>query len=192
LSPLPNGGGLWYLSVYSRFVSCDCRRREIETDGGDTMYRKLFSEIEVGGIRLKNRLIMAPLYLGYAAEGGAVSRMLLEHYRLMAGSGVAMVVVENAAVDYPGGSGSTRTLRVDADDCLDGLGQLSEIIRKEGALSCLQINHPQKNRRRLQRGFPPPGSPTSRSWAGPMNRLFCPISSRSPKTQDTCSAWRRP
>jgi len=84
---------------------------------------------------------MAPLYLGYAGEGGTVSPMLLEHYRLMAQSGVAMVVVENATVDYTVGSGSPRTLRADTDENLAGLSQLAETIKKEGALACLQINH---------------------------------------------------
>ena len=105
------------------------------------MYKHLFSEITIEGLNLKNRLTMAPLYLGYAGEGGTVSDMLLEHYRLMASSGVAMVVVENASVDHPVGSGSNRTLRVDTDDNLDGLKRLASAIKKEGALACLQINH---------------------------------------------------
>ncbi|MFH0998137.1 MAG: NADH:flavin oxidoreductase [Pseudomonadota bacterium] len=105
------------------------------------MYNNLFSEITIKGLTLKNRLTMAPLYLGYAGEGGTVSDMLLEHYRLMAGSGVAMVVVENATVDHPCGSGSNRTLRADTDDNLEGLKRLSAVIKQEGALACLQINH---------------------------------------------------
>ena len=106
-----------------------------------TVYENLFSEILVGGMTLKNRVTMAPLYLGYAGEGGAVSDMLLEHYRLMAGSGVAMVVVENATVDHPAGSGTNRTLRADTDDNLDGLKRLASTIKREGAVACLQINH---------------------------------------------------
>ncbi|MEJ2038646.1 MAG: NADH:flavin oxidoreductase [Desulfosarcinaceae bacterium] len=105
------------------------------------MYRHLFSEITIDGLRLKNRLTMAPLYLGYAGEGGTVSDMLLAHYRLMAASGVAMVVVENATIDHPAGSGSNRTLRADTDDNLDGLRELAAAIKQEGALACLQINH---------------------------------------------------
>lgn len=105
------------------------------------MYSNLFSEIDIQGLRLKNRLTMAPLYLGYAGYGGTVSNMLLDHYRLMAQSGVAMVVVENSAVDYPEGSGSVRTIRADTDDDLDGLKQLAAVIKQEGALACLQINH---------------------------------------------------
>ncbi|MGD9209504.1 MAG: NADH:flavin oxidoreductase [Desulfobacteraceae bacterium] len=105
------------------------------------MYTHLFSEITIQGLPLKNRLIMAPLYLGYASEGGGVSSMLLEHYQLMAQSGVAMVVVENAAVDFPNGSGSFRTLRADTDDKLDGLAKLVRTIKQEKTLACLQINH---------------------------------------------------
>jgi NADPH2 dehydrogenase len=105
------------------------------------MYTHLFSKIAIKGLTLKNRLTMAPLYLGYAGYGGTVSDMLLDHYRLMAQSGVAMVVVENCAIDYPQGSGSVRTLRADSDDNLDGLKQLAATIKHEGALACLQINH---------------------------------------------------
>jgi 2,4-dienoyl-CoA reductase-like NADH-dependent reductase (Old Yellow Enzyme family) len=105
------------------------------------MYPHLFSDIDIQGVRLKNRLTMAPLYLGYAGEGGTVSAMFLDHYRLMAQSGVAMVVVENATVDFSVGSGFTRTLRVDNDDHLDGLTQLATAIKEQGAMACLQINH---------------------------------------------------
>ncbi len=51
------------------------------------VYSKLFLPIEVGGIGLDNRITMAPLFLGYAAEGRAVSKLMLKHYRLMAQSG---------------------------------------------------------------------------------------------------------
>ena len=105
------------------------------------MYTNLFSKIDIQGVSLKSRLTMAPLYLGYAGEGGTVSAMLLDHYRLMALSGVAMVVVENATVDFPVGSGSFRTLRVDSDDDLGGLEQLATTIKEQGAQACLQINH---------------------------------------------------
>lgn len=105
------------------------------------MLDHVFSPLKVGGLELKNRLTMAPLYLGYAGEGGTVSPLLLEHYRLMAGSGVALVVVENATIDHPVGSGSNRTLRADTDGSLDGLARLARAIKEEGALACLQINH---------------------------------------------------
>ncbi len=105
------------------------------------MYSHLFSTITVGGKELKNRITMAPLYLGYAGEGGTVSELFLDHYRLMAKSGVGMVVVENATVDYPTGSGSNRTLRADTDKNIEGLTKLAATIKKQRALASLQLNH---------------------------------------------------
>ncbi|MFW5637617.1 MAG: NADH:flavin oxidoreductase, partial [Thermodesulfobacteriota bacterium] len=89
------------------------------------MYSNLFSTFQIHGSTLKNRLTMAPLFLGYANQDGTVGPMLLDHYRLMAQSGVAMVVVENAAIDYAQGSGSPRTIRADTDENLDGLKKLA-------------------------------------------------------------------
>jgi NADPH2 dehydrogenase len=100
----------------------------------------LFKPLRLSGLKLKNRITMAPLYLGFAAEGGGVSPLILHHYGLMARSGAALVVVENAAVS-PDGMGSPRTLRCDHTRFTRGLHELAGVIRKERALSALQINH---------------------------------------------------
>ena len=60
------------------------------------IYPNLFKPMKLKGLRLKNRITMAPLYLGYAGSDGTVSPLLLYHYKLMAQSGAAMIVVENA------------------------------------------------------------------------------------------------
>ena len=74
------------------------------------IYPNLFKPMKLNGLRLKNRITMAPLYLGYAASGGTVSPLLLYHYTLMAQSGAAMIVVENAC------NGSCRESRLSARD----------------------------------------------------------------------------
>jgi len=101
---------------------------------------KLFEPFQIKGLNLKNRITMAPLYMGLAYGDGTVSPFMLNHYREMAASGVAMVVVENAAVDASG-LGSPFILRVDDDCYLDGLTELARTIHDEGALAFLQINH---------------------------------------------------
>lgn len=100
----------------------------------------LFSPLTMKGIFLKNRVIMAPLFVGYANRDGTVNDLVLDHYREMAGSGVSMVVVENASVD-PSGSGSPFILRVDHDRYIPGLTQLAGAIHDQGALAFLQLNH---------------------------------------------------
>jgi 2,4-dienoyl-CoA reductase (NADPH2) len=103
-------------------------------------YPGLFKPITFKGLRLKNRITMAPLYLGYAGQGGGVSPLILHHYRQMARSGAALIVVENAAV-AAAGMGSPRTLRCDHGRCVSGLRKLAGVIREEKALAALQINH---------------------------------------------------
>jgi 2,4-dienoyl-CoA reductase (NADPH2) len=105
-----------------------------------TKYPSLFKPLYLNGLRLKNRITMAPLYLGYAAEGGRMSRLLLHHYRQMASSGAAMIMVENASITA-GGSGSPRTIRCDHNRYLKGLATLADTIRREKSRAGLQINH---------------------------------------------------
>jgi 2,4-dienoyl-CoA reductase-like NADH-dependent reductase (Old Yellow Enzyme family) len=100
----------------------------------------LGTPLKINGLTLKNRITMTPLYLGYANPDGTVSPLLLEYYREMAASGVAMVVVENSAV-HASGLGSPFTLRSDHDRYLPGLRRLAQTIKDEGALAFLQINH---------------------------------------------------
>jgi len=100
----------------------------------------LFTPFRIKNLALKNRISMTPTYLGYANQDGTVSELILDHYREMASSGVAMVVVENAAVNETG-SGSPFTLRLDDDQCLDGLSRLAAAIKDQGAIAVQQINH---------------------------------------------------
>lgn len=100
----------------------------------------LAQSFQIGPLTLKNRLTMAPLFLGYAQPDGTISDLLIDHYRRMAASGAAMIVVENVVVD-PSGLGSPFTLRADDDRFVAGLAQLAATIKGEGALAFAQINH---------------------------------------------------
>jgi 2,4-dienoyl-CoA reductase (NADPH2) len=112
----------------------------MEVEMKKRFYPNLFRPLKLDGLKLKNRITMAPLYLGYAALGGKMSALLLKHYERMAQSGAALIVVENASI-AAGGSGSPRTIRCDHDRYLGGLESLAAVIRKENALAALQINH---------------------------------------------------
>ena len=105
-----------------------------------TKYSLLFEPFTLNGLTLKNRITMAPLFLGYAEADGSVNRLVLDHYREMASSGVSMVVVENAAI-HETGLGSPFVIRVDDDQFLPGLTQLARVIKQSGAVAILQINH---------------------------------------------------
>jgi 2,4-dienoyl-CoA reductase-like NADH-dependent reductase (Old Yellow Enzyme family)/nucleotide-binding universal stress UspA family protein len=100
----------------------------------------IFTPFKIGSRTLKNRLVALPVFTGYAQPNGKVSPLLVEHYTRLAHSGVAMVVVANAAVS-PDGVSSIYNLRVDRDDFIPGLARLAQAIKRGGALACLQLNH---------------------------------------------------
>ncbi|MFZ7113564.1 MAG: NADH:flavin oxidoreductase [Desulfatiglandales bacterium] len=100
----------------------------------------LFSPLRINRAVFKNRIMMTPLYLGYANPDGTVSSLLLDHYREMAASGAAAIVVEHTAVD-PSGMGSPFMLRIDDNRYITGLSSLAKAIQAEGALAFLQLNH---------------------------------------------------
>lgn len=100
----------------------------------------LFSSFQLARLRVSNRITMAPLYLGYAGPGGTVSNLMLDHYGEMAGSGAGLIVVEHTAV-HPTGLGSPFMLRADDDRYILGLTRLASVIKAQGALAFLQINH---------------------------------------------------
>lgn len=102
--------------------------------------KKFFSPLKVKEMDFKNRIMMAPFYLGYANPDGTVSSLMLDHYREMAASGVAAVVVEHTGVD-PSGFGSPFMLRIDDDRFIPGLSNLAKTIKDEGALAIIQLNH---------------------------------------------------
>ncbi len=108
---------------------------------GQDRYPKLFSPIQVGNRELANRLIMAPLYTGYATMDGRLSPYLVEHYKCMGASGLAMVVVESVAVTAAD-MGSLRTIRAHDDEHVEDLAQIAKAVKEGGALACCQLNHP--------------------------------------------------
>ncbi|MBW1945158.1 MAG: universal stress protein, partial [Deltaproteobacteria bacterium] len=96
--------------------------------------------LKLGPYRLKNRLVALPVFTGYAHPGGWVSSLLVNHYKMLAGSEVAMVIVANAAVSSDG-IASRHNLRADDDEYIPGLNKIAEAIKGEGARACLQLNH---------------------------------------------------
>lgn len=105
-----------------------------------TVSPTLYSSITIGACRLKNRLVALPVFTGYAYPNGRVSQLMIRHYEKLAASGVAMVVLANAAVS-PDGVTSRYNLRIDSDEFMPGLQMLADAIKSKGAFAAIQLNH---------------------------------------------------
>jgi 2,4-dienoyl-CoA reductase-like NADH-dependent reductase (Old Yellow Enzyme family) len=107
-------------------------------------YERLFQSFGLGPFVLNNRIIMTPMYTGYAHEDGTVSDLITDHYREMASTGVALVITEHTCIEQKSG-GTKRMLHADENRFIPELGRLAATIKeggKEGdALAGCQINH---------------------------------------------------
>ncbi|MBW2217150.1 MAG: NADH:flavin oxidoreductase [Deltaproteobacteria bacterium] len=105
-----------------------------------SQHKFLFEPFSISNLRLRNRIIKAPMFTGFATSDGHVTPLMLEYYKDVAKGGAAMVVVANAVVDLEGSIGP-RALRIDDDNFLPGLSKLAASIKSQGAVAAIQIGH---------------------------------------------------
>lgn len=101
---------------------------------------ELTKPIRLGGIELKNRLVMAPVKTGYATVEGQVTEELIGYYLNRAKGGVGLIVLESAYVD-PSGKEIPRQLGIYDDSLVDGLKRLITPLQEAGSKVAVYINH---------------------------------------------------
>ncbi len=90
----------------------------------------LFSPAQIGTLKLRNRLVMTPMHLGYSPMG-EVNDQLVEFYRARARGGVGLIIVGGCGIDRIGNAfGMTQ---IDDDRFIPGLRRLVEAVHEEGA-----------------------------------------------------------
>ncbi len=101
----------------------------------------------LGGLTLRNRVVMAAMATGFASPEGLPTPRLIAWYAARATGGAGLVIVEGArvAAPLPGVSHSRfdqRYLRLDADDLVPAYSQLAAAIQAAGAHAAIQLTYP--------------------------------------------------
>lgn len=102
--------------------------------------KQLFSTFSIKNCYLKNRIVMPGLASFLVEDDGAFTDKTVEHYRLRAAGGPAMVIMEASAVS-PEGIVSPHQARIYDDKFMNGLSRIAEVIRSEGAVPGIQLHH---------------------------------------------------
>ena len=89
---------------------------------------RLFTPISVGGLQLRNRIVIAPM-CQYSAEDGRAGDWHLIHLGHLALSGAAVLTIEATAVS-PEGRISPRDLGLYSDDTETALARVLESVRR--------------------------------------------------------------
>ncbi|AWB45231.1 NADH-dependent flavin oxidoreductase [Paenibacillus sp. CAA11] len=103
-------------------------------------YQPLFEPIELrSGIKLDNRLVMAPMTHFASQEQGEVSEEELAYYaKRIQGLGMVITACSNVTADGKGFYGEPGA---DRDELIPGLRRLADTIRESGAKSVIQLIH---------------------------------------------------
>ncbi|MFC1896038.1 hypothetical protein ACFL0Q_05195, partial [Thermodesulfobacteriota bacterium] len=99
----------------------------------------LFEPLKLGKLTLKNRIALAPTYVGMGDERALVTDQTLCYYYGRASAGLGLVIVEITGVTGRFAFSPGRGLGAASDRSIPGLRDLCRVIRWGGSRAILQL-----------------------------------------------------
>jgi len=139
-APRPQGRGITSITYGGHFILGGGQKEKMSAGKKTTgkVLHRLFTPIKIGGIELKNRIIMPPVIERLAVDG-MVSQPLKDFYATRARGGVSLIVLTPGVVDIT--NASAIQLGLYEDRFIAGLRELTEIVHGNGALIGIQLMH---------------------------------------------------
>ena len=101
----------------------------------------LFSEIHIGDVSLKNRIVMPAMATNFLTDG-AVSTRMIDYFVERARGGAGLIIAEAAAVQAPpGGKLARHHLNISEDRFIPSLKALTAAVHLHGAKIAVQLSH---------------------------------------------------
>jgi 2,4-dienoyl-CoA reductase (NADPH2) len=105
-------------------------------------YPRIFAPGRIGPLVTKNRIKYAATETNFPFGDGFVSDREVAYMEAQARGGAAIVTTQGAYADERGeGKGFKGMMAIYDDRFIPGLARIADVIRRNGALSCLQILH---------------------------------------------------
>lgn len=118
-------------------------------------YDMLFSPMKIGKLEIKNRVVMAPMCMGFGQFDGRVTEAMHNHYVERAKGGVGLIITEISRVNDITGAASFGQLGVSHDYQIDGLRKMADDIHSYGAKIMVELHHPGRQNLGLMIGTVP-------------------------------------
>ncbi len=101
----------------------------------------LFTPIRIGGIELRNRLVMPSMGSQLPGPDGSMSPYIRKYLEERAKGGVALILPGHTYVGGGGGKGMANQSRADSDSLVPDMARLADAVHAHGARIFLQLNH---------------------------------------------------
>jgi len=100
----------------------------------------LLQPFDLKGLRLKNRIVMAPMTRS-RSPGGVPGADVAAYYARRAGAGVALIITEGTTVDRPGASNDANVPNFHTPESIAGWSKVVEAVHAAGGLIAPQLWH---------------------------------------------------
>lgn len=103
-------------------------------------FSKILEPINIGGVKVRNRINMAPMTTLYAGDNGEITEECVQYYGARARGGTGMVTLEGAYVNETGMQ-IPCSINVSDDKFIPGLSRVADAIKDNGGVAVLQLIH---------------------------------------------------
>ena len=107
----------------------------------ESRFAHLMSPGRIGGLEIRNRILMCPMGDCLANDDGSVSDRQIAYYEARARGGAGLLLVGSTSVAYPAGSYGARQTALSTDAFLPGLERLTARVHAHGARIAAQLVH---------------------------------------------------
>jgi len=101
---------------------------------------KIFESCNLGSLKLKNRLVMAPITHNLNHDGFVTERTI-RFYEERAKGGVGFIVIGDGIIDTPLGNNGKESTAIDDDKYIPLLKKLTNAVKVNGVKVSLQLSH---------------------------------------------------
>lgn len=101
--------------------------------------KKLFTEFSIKNVKMKNRICVPPMVIGFR-DDGYVAPENVERYKELAKGGAGLIIQEATCVNSDGKL-SEKQLGIWKDDQIVGLKSIVDVVHEEGCPIFIQIHH---------------------------------------------------
>ncbi|RLA10017.1 MAG: 12-oxophytodienoate reductase, partial [Gammaproteobacteria bacterium] len=107
----------------------------------DSKLDKLFSPIEIAGLELPNRVVMAPMTRSFCGESGVPTEAVASYYAARAAGGCGLIVTEGTVVNMTDARGYSGIPAICNDAQQAGWQQVTDAVHRAGGKIAIQLWH---------------------------------------------------
>ena len=118
-------------------------------------YKMLFSPMKIGNTEIKNRVVMAPMCMGFGQFDGKVTDIMADHYVERAKGGVGLIITEITRINDVTCASSFGQMALTHDSQIAPLKNMVDRIHSYGAKIFVELHHPGRQNLGLMMGTVP-------------------------------------